>query len=237
MNGDFLSDLRAFDLSSPEFLLLAAMAVFFGWLAVQLVLGKGAAPRSRKGSRKRYSRSYGRTWQGQGYQKPMPDVAIPKPDAEDLSNPQTQLEAISQVNFERRRLLNKTEYNVLRVLEKIVAESGDRHRIMAQTSLGELIQPKSSSASAAQRKRAHASINSKRLDFAIVDRFGLLAVAIEVQGSGHYHQKTFLRDAVKREALRRAGIELVEIQTSWQDEDIENHVRRFLRARVPEASA
>lgn len=148
----------------------------------------------------------------------------------DMANPQAQLEAISKVSFEKRRLLNKTEYKVLQVLEATVNDCGDGHRIMAQTSLGELIQPRPGSGTDTSRKQAFASINSKRLDFAIVDRYGLLAAAIEVQGSGHYHHKTFLRDAVKREALRRAGVELIEVQESWLSDEISSRIRTVLRA-------
>jgi hypothetical protein len=99
---------------------------------------------------------------------------------------------------------------------------------MAQTSLGELIQPRENTGNRAARKNAYASVNSKRLDFAVVDKYGLLALAIEYQGSGHYHQTTFMRDAVKREALRRADVRLYEINKIWTPEEVERNVRAFL---------
>ncbi len=95
---------------------------------------------------------------------------------------------------------------------------------MAQTSLGELLRPHLKSGNKQDRDAAYASINSKRLDLAIIDRFGLLTVAVEVQGSGHYHKNTFIRDAVKREALRRAGIRLIEVTDDWTPEMLEQQI-------------
>lgn len=56
------------------------------------------------------------------------------------------------------------------------------------------------------RNLAFRSINSKRLDFLVIDRIGLPALAVEYQGHGHYQNGAFMRDAVKREAVRKANI-------------------------------
>ena len=146
-----------------------------------------------------------------------------------MRDPHAQLAAIAKVNFERRRLMNKGEYRLFRFLEKTVADIAWGHRVMAQTSLGELIQPVWKTPSKAERRDAQSSINSKRVDFAIIDRFGLLVLAVEFQGSGHYHHKTFLRDAVKREALRRAGVELIEVQPDWDAVALSHRVNAALR--------
>ncbi|MCU9839996.1 DUF2726 domain-containing protein [Ruegeria sp. WL0004] len=178
---------------------------------------------------------------------PSPNARVSKPTAEkppadkprfekpSMAEPENQVAAIAKVRFEKTRLLNKTEYRVLLLLERIVDGANSGHRVMAQTNMGELIRPVSSSGTARDRQDAFASINSKRLDFAIVDTFGMLAVAVEVQGSGHYHHKTFMRDAVKREALRRAGVELLEIQPSWTDEEIEARVSTLLGLPVQDS--
>lgn len=192
--------------------------ILVGLFVLQLVWRRGR--RGWKGRRN--------TWRGPRSTHSMSNV-VPFQQS-DITDPKAQMHAISLVNFEKQRLLNKTEYRVLRVLERVVSEAGNGHRIMAQTSLGELIRPKAGHGTNDARKQAYASINSKRLDFAIIDKFGILAVAIEVQGSGHYHQTTFMRDAVKREALRRAGVDLIEVQETWSPEDITNRVRRDLQA-------
>ncbi len=95
-----------------------------------------------------------------------------------------------------------------------------------QTSLGELIKAKA--ASAEIQKRAFASITSKRLDFGIVDRSGFLVVAIEYQGSGHYHATSFMRDAVKREALRKAGVQLMEIRKDYSPKMVRSQILGYL---------
>ncbi|WP_353476737.1 DUF2726 domain-containing protein (plasmid) [Salipiger sp. H15] len=226
MKSDLLIDLGSLKLPSEQIIALSIISAFLVWHIAKLLRKPHFRP-SRQ-------RNPNRNWLQNRHRTSNPER--PYFESRDLSNPQAQLEAISKVSFEKRRLLNKAEYEVLQVLDRVVAEGGQMHRIMAQTSLGELIQPRPSSATEQLRKDAHASINSKRLDFAIIDRFGLLTAAVEVQGSGHYHQKTFLRDAVKREALRRAGVELIEVHRSWNKEDIEVQVRRALGSKAPEPS-
>ena len=78
------------------------------------------------------------------------------------------------------------------------------------------------------RDPAFRSINSKRLDFAIFDRSGRLVLAIEYQGSGHYHQKSFMRDAVKKEALRKAGVPLIEVPVHYNPNELTQSVLRAL---------
>ena len=82
---------------------------------------------------------------------------------------------------------------------------GERRKPRPQTSLGEIIAPSNTSGSKAARDLAFRSINSKRLDFPVIDRSGMPALAIECQGYGHYQNRAFMRDAMKREAVRKAG--------------------------------
>ena len=55
-------------------------------------------------------------------------------------------------------------------------------------------------------KEAYFAINSKRVDFLIVDKKGYAVIVIEYQGQGHYQDNAAKRDAVKREACRKAGV-------------------------------
>ncbi len=128
-----------------------------------------------------------------------------------MRNPYDQMEAIAQVGFQTVKLLNSEEARILPILERLCREVGEGHRVMAQTALGEVIRP-TGDAGRTALDAAYASINSKRLDFAIIDRFGHLKIAIEYQGGGHYGTGAFLRDAVKREAVRRAGVAYIEVQ-------------------------
>ena len=157
------------------------------------------------------------------------------PDAPDnMSNPVDQLDAIQRVRFEKVRLLNSEEAPLLPLLERIAGEVGAGHRVMAQTSLGELIRPAPRSGSDRELKNAFASINSKRLDFAIVDRKGFLVCAIEYQGSGHYQGSAVMRDAIKREALRRAEVPFIEVAHKFDPAEVSRTIDCILRPPPPD---
>ena len=129
----------------------------------------------------------------------------------DMRDPKVQLDAVKRVGFEPVALMNKGEYRVLRQLDAIVARMGGEFRVMAQPNLGEFLRP-DPDAPKVRRIEGHGATNSKRVDFLIIDSAGYGVLAVEVQGSGHYLGSTaHLRDAVKREALRKAGIALMEI--------------------------
>ena len=102
------------------------------------------------------------------------------------------MEFISRVDFETRRLFNKSEYGILRMLEKITREIGGGHRVMAQTSLAEVIAPKTASGSDEGRDLTFRSFNSKRQDFLAIDGTGMPALAVEYQGHGHYQSRAFM---------------------------------------------
>ena len=149
----------------------------------------------------------------------------------DMRDPTLQMDAIAQVGFEKTRLMNKSEFAVFTTLERTAQQLGHGLRVMAQVNLGEILRP-DQTADKTQRDEAFASINSKRVDFIVINRTGEAALAVEVQGSGHHLGKTaFIRDAVKREALRRAGIPLLEVDpASMRPEDIAAQMSRQLSA-------
>jgi hypothetical protein len=134
----------------------------------------------------------------------------------DRSDPGGQLQAVMAASFEKRRLLNPSEYQVFKVVEQDILKERRGFRVFAQTSLGEILESPSDD--------AFRSINSKRVDILIVDQAGWPVVAVEYQGSGHYQGTAAARDAVKKEALRKAGIGYVEIAA--------NHTPAQIRWRV-----
>lgn len=121
------------------------------------------------------------------------------PDAAD------QLRTVMQADFKPQPLLNKSETRLFHALEQMVAEMAPGWRVMAQVSLGEVL--------CSQDQAAYSCINSKRVDILIVDGDYRPLHAIEYQGSGHFKgaHATAARDAVKKEALRRAGIGYEEV--------------------------
>ena len=192
-------------------------------------------PRRRRRGRSRQGREQFSHWEGKAQPRlrAVPDAAppapaSPPPPAPDLRDPAQQLHAIARVAFEPTSLLNRQEARLLPLLESITRDLRAGHRVMAQTSLGELIRPKPDSATEDDRNAAFASINSKRLDFAIIDRGGRLAVAVEYQGDGHHQGHAFLRDAIKREALRRAGIPLIEVEPDFDAAHLRRRVTGLL---------
>lgn len=139
-----------------------------------------------------------------------------------LRDPKVQMQAISLAEFETQPLLNKEEYRLLPILEQITKDLGNGYRIIIQTTLGEVLCARAKTKE--MQRLANASINSKRLDFAIVDSAGILKLAIEYQGSGHYQGQAFMRDAVKREALRKAGVHMLEVRKDYTAQQVKTEV-------------
>ena len=157
------------------------------------------------------------------------EAASPQPEASKrLGDPTAQMEFISKVDFKPRPLLNRSEYRILRILEEVSQDIPGGHRVMAQTSLGEVLAPQMASGSETARDLAFRSINSKRLDFLVIDGYGMPVLAVEYQGHGHYNDRTFMHDAVKREAVRKAGIRFLEIRAEYDAKDLENEIRKAL---------
>jgi hypothetical protein len=202
--------------------LAALVALFFGSLLYMRL-------RPRHRHRARRSKAYS-AWSGGAAARPRLVRPPPPSLAPDLHDPAQQLHAIARVEFECTPLLNRQEARLLPLLESTARDLQSGHRVMAQTSLGELIRPKSGTATEDDRSAAFASINSKRLDFAIIDRAGRLAVAVEYQGSGHHQGTAFMRDAVKREAIRRAGIPFIEVEPDFDPALLRSRISGLLAA-------
>ncbi|ABC64049.1 DUF2726 domain-containing protein [Erythrobacter litoralis] len=115
-----------------------------------------------------------------------------------------QLKTVSRAKFSSRSLLNKAEAKVFDALDKAVVARNPKWQVMAQVSLGEFL--------ASPDKDAYFAVNSKRVDFALMDENCRVVHALEYQGSGHHTgTSAAARDAVKKEALRKAGIGYHEI--------------------------
>lgn len=76
------------------------------------------------------------------------------------------------------------------------------------------------------------TINAKRVDFLIVDQDMRPRHAVEYQGQGHHQGTAAARDAVKKEALRRAGIGYIEVFA----DDGPEQLRQALAKVAPSAS-
>lgn len=148
--------------------------------------------RPHKSRRERF-RSKGR----QGYR---PDLKIVAQDGEDqaLASASEQLRRVMAADFKSRALLNRSETQVFRALDAAVIARNPSWQVMAQVSLGEFL--------SSLDRSAYAAINSKRVDFALMDADSRVRHVLEYQGNGHHQGNAAARDAVKKEALRKAGI-------------------------------
>lgn len=115
-----------------------------------------------------------------------------------LNDPSDQLRIVMNADFVPQALLNKSEARVFKELDRYVSERNDGWQVMAQVSLGEIVSCKDA--------EAYSCVNSKRVDLLLVDSDCQPRHAVEYQGGAHYRGTAAARDAVKKEALRRAGI-------------------------------
>jgi Protein of unknown function (DUF2726) len=144
-------------------------------------------------------------WQKRGWRKGERGVSF-KTGAAPVTDPAEQLRLVMGARFEKRRLLSRSEAHVLYAAEREINAADLKWRVMAQVSLGEVL--------SSPDARAYSAINSKRVDLLIVSRSGDPIAAIEYQGHSHYRGTAAARDAVKKEALRKAGVRYIAVTPS-----------------------
>ena len=145
---------------------------------------------------------------------------VPEKKAPDAAD---QLRTVMKADFKAQPLLNKSEARLFKALDKMVLELQPDWQVMAQVSLGEILR--------CEDKDAYACINSKRVDLLIVDENCKPIHAIEYQGGAHFKgaHATAARDAVKKEALRRAGIGYVEVVAGDTPAELRRVVERLVQ--------
>jgi uncharacterized protein DUF2726 len=169
-----------------------AAGTLFG-MAVEWLAAVGRRRRWRERNRRRWGDESRANNVADGPWCAKSDPVVSKPtDAAD------QLRIVMAADFSVQPLLNKKEARVFRELEKIVIARNPCWQVMAQVSLGEILRCKDA--------MAYSCINSKRVDLLLVDDDCKPRHAIEYQGVAHYQGTAAARDAVKKEALRRAEI-------------------------------
>ena len=114
-----------------------------------------------------------------------------------------QLRIVMGAEFSIQPLLNRSEARVFRELDHMVIARNPHWQVMAQVSLGEILRSRDS--------EAYKCINSKRVDLLLIDEKCRPRHVVEYHGGGHHQGTAAARDAVKKEALRRAGIGYCEV--------------------------
>lgn len=133
-----------------------------------------------------------------------------------------QLRSVMQADFKPCQLLNQPERRLLACIDRILSDEFPDWRVMGQVSLGEIL--------LSPNKDAYNAINAKRVDLLIVDGACRPLHAIEFQGTGHHlRNDTAARDAIKREALRRAGIGYVEVASGDTPKQLRDTLRKLAR--------
>jgi hypothetical protein len=138
-----------------------------------------------------------------------------------------QLRAVLAAHFERTRVLGMPEYKLFRTVEDEVRVCRPGFRVFAQTALGEVIK--------SADRDAHSAINSKRTDVLVIDRAGYPVLAIEYQAATTSGTTPPRGDAVKKEALRRAGVAYLEFFEHSTEEQVRRTVRETIERGVPPA--
>lgn len=136
-----------------------------------------------------------------------------------------QLRLVMDASFSPRPLLNRPERRVLAHLDRCLADESPGWRAMGQVSLGEIL--------SSEHRDAYFAINSKRVDLLIVDAECRPLHAVEFQGEGHHQGNAAARDAVKKEALRRAGIGYVELVSGDTPGELRAIVRKLAGKHLP----
>jgi len=134
----------------------------------------------------------------------------------------SQLACVMGAEFRARPLLNRPEAKLFKALDAAVIARNPGWQVMAQVSLGEFLQ--------SPDRDAYGAVNAKRVDFALMDPESRVTHAIEYQGSGHDQGTAAARDAVKKEALRKAGIGYHEVVAGHTTA---GELRRLVERLVP----
>lgn len=178
-------------------LVLIGIGAFFGMTVERFMADQRRREWKRKNAWRRGKKGRGGDVASGPWTPKTDPVPTKIPDAAD------QLRIVMGANFAIQPLLNKSEARLLWELDRLVQARNSGWQVMAQVSLGEILRCKD--------KDAYLSINSKRVDLLLVDGDCQPIAAIEYQGGAHHQGTAAARDAVKKEALRRAGINYHEV--------------------------
>lgn len=147
------------------------------------------------------------------YNKKTPHRPSPIPSPQDnrtqiterpnITDPSYQLRLVSQADFRKKKLMNFSEFQLFSQLEKHLRNTHPSCRLFSQVSMGEFLE--------CHDRQSYSCINSKRVDFLIIDGKGQPFIVIEYQGEGHYQGNARERDEIKKKACENAQIAFVEV--------------------------
>lgn len=140
-----------------------------------------------------------------------------------------QLEDVSVISFMPRAALTPDEARMRVLVQASVNEFGGGYMIMARTSLAALLQP-GREAVGLERANALSAIQDKYVDFGVFDRAGRCLVALEVNAQEPTLGNKLLEKAVVAQALSKAGVHMITLDTSDTPALVGQKIAPYLKA-------
>ena len=137
-----------------------------------------------------------------------------KTRADKIAHGRRQRAAVDKTAYLARALFNASERKTFAMLREAIRMKKAPLFVMAQTSMGAMLRTLSQNV---DDREGFDAINSKRVDFALVDESGQVRLVIEFDGPSHGARDAAIRDEIKSEALRKAGIKLLRIDYQLSD--------------------
>ena len=202
---------------------LSLIVVLFVGAIAGMLVEQLMSKQRRAAWRRKHGGRWNRNGRGGG-NGPSPRPDSPPPSVLDAAD---QLRTVMAADFTVQPLLNKSETRLFKELDRMVIARSPDWQVMAQVCLGEILRSKD--------PEAYRCINSKRVDLLLVDGACQARHAMEYQGNGHHlpGSAAAARDAVKKEALRKAGIGYHEVLAGATTPA---ELRRLVERLVPAAA-
>jgi hypothetical protein len=144
--------------------------------------------------------------------------------------------------YTTKKIMNKPEGVMYQTALRAIRDAGVDYYAFPEVALGAALNPKTIFGTQGEETSdAYRAISGKRCDLIIADSRYIPIIALEWQGSGHYMGQRFdttQRDAIKRTALRKAGVQVLEFADGTQPDEIERRIRDALaETRVVDLAA
>lgn len=152
-----------------------------------------------------------------------------------ISDPYNQMRFVSEAELTAKKPVNQEASKVLYALSEWIEANQKAWRMSFEVSMGAFIWT--------ENDNARRSFNSKRVDFLLIDNQGKPMLVVEYHGTGHYggnsadgnkkemeqrRKNAEDRMAVKRIALARAGIRLLEVSSEASKQEIIRQVSSIM---------
>ncbi len=153
-------------------------------------------------------------------------------DLEKLKPKARQLGAIAKTTFQTAPVLDSASLTVLALIEEVLQEVDAGFRLLMHTGLDSLVDLAGSGADSVTTKLSMAGIELK---FAVVDRYGRLAMAVDYQGGQARSKQDYINRSITIEILRKAGVWYLEIPQKYSEQDARTQLFAVLCGKADSA--